>query len=64
MLLEKRFENFVEFSKQSGDRSASFHGKMTDNAVAMPMDVAALVLQFLVAVGSVKLVAFLNVHAV
>ena len=53
---------FVKGTKQSADVAVTFDLKKTTQAVAMPMQIAALVFERFVAVCCVKLVVFLDDH--
>ena len=52
----------VEVTKKSGDRPGSLDLEKTGNAIPMSVQIATLVLQFLVSVCCVELVNFLDDH--
>jgi hypothetical protein len=57
-----RLDLGVEITKEGRQRTRALDLKMADEAVAVPMQVAAFIRELLVPVGRVELVLFLNNH--
>ena len=61
-LLEPGFDFVVEISEQGADVTVAFDFEMQLQAIAMPVDIAAFVLQRFVAVSCIKFVLLFNDH--
>ena len=62
ILLQVRFNLAVEIAKQCADGSVPLDLKVNSQAVAMSVDIAALIPQCFVAVSCVKLIFLLDNH--
>ena len=62
-VLEQRFDQGIKVAEESCHVSSTLHIKEAGQSVAVAVNVAALVVQFFVPMGSVKAVLLVNDHS-
>ena len=64
LVLQQRFDSLIEIAEQRRQVARSFDFEEARQAIAMAVDVAALVLQFFIAVRGIEFVLLLDNHFV